>query len=370
MHQRILILNWRDIRNPSSGGAEVLTHEMAKRWVLSGHRVDIFSSYFHNSKKTEEIEGVKVFRDGNPDARHLFNSVHFKALLFYIKNRKNYDVVIDEIHGLPFFTPLYVGKKKVALICEVAGEIWDKNFSFPFNIIGKLIERNYFALYRDIKFLTISESTKADLIKYGVKPQNIIVLPMGINIPENIALFPKEKSPTLIFVGRLMKAKGIEDAIEVCRLVKGKIPSIKLWIVGRGDKKYEQELKARVDEYGLKKNIKFLGFVDQKSKFEMLSRANLLIAPSIKEGFGLTIPEAGIVRTPSVAYNVNGLRDLIINRETGILVKLNTKEMSKGVIELLEDNSLYKKVQSGVFQFSKKFNWNNTAKSALEAVSN
>jgi hypothetical protein len=89
---KILILNWRDIKNPSSGGAEVLTHELASRWVAKGHSVTLFSSKFHQSKREEITDGIRIIRCGNPDARHLFNSVHFLA--FWDGLPKNFTCVL------------------------------------------------------------------------------------------------------------------------------------------------------------------------------------------------------------------------------------------------------------------------------------
>ncbi|MEX2007744.1 MAG: glycosyltransferase family 4 protein [Candidatus Levyibacteriota bacterium] len=365
---RILILNWRDIKNPSSGGAEVLTHEIAKRWSTWGYEVSHFSSYFKGAKKEEIIDGVKIIRRGNPDARHFHRSVHFMAFLYYKKNKNKFDVVIDEIHGLPFFTPLYVKKKKVALICEVANEIWDVNFPFPFNKIGKLIEKNYFRFYKKEPFLTISNSTKNDLIKFGVSKKNITVLPMGITLPKKLPNFKKEKKPTMVFVGRLLKAKGIEDAIEVGKILKQDLPDIRLWVIGRGEEEYEKKLKSKAKESGLQKSVLFQGFVKQDKKFELISRSHVLVVPSTKEGFGLTVPEAGIVGTPAVAYNVGGLRDIIQNGRNGFVVDINPSSMALGIKRILANDSLYKRLQEGATISAKKLDWDNTAKVALSKL--
>lgn len=361
----ILILNWRDIRNPNSGGAEILTQEMAKRWVLWGHEVTQFSSYFEGAKPEEIIDGVKFIRKGNPDARSLLNSVHFLAFLFFLKHKSSFDVVMDEIHGIPFFTPLYVVNKKVALICEVAGKIWDANFSFPFNILGKVVESNYFRFYKNIPFLTISPSTEKDLIRLGVCKENITVLPMGISIPGKLPSLAKEKCPTIIFVGRLIKAKGVEDAIEVCRILKEDFPNIKLWIIGRGEILYENELKEKIKLLGLSRHVDFFGFVSQEEKFEALQKAHMLLAPSIKEGFGLTVPEAGLVGTPTIAYNVEGLNDIIINMENGILVDSSPDSMATQIKKMFNEKRLYKRLQDGAYKYAKSLSWDETAKKAL-----
>jgi len=81
----ILVLNWRDIKNPLSGGAEILTHEIAKRIVASGNHVLLFSSDFPGASNKEIIDGVEIIRQGKADIRSFINSVHFKAFLFYQK---------------------------------------------------------------------------------------------------------------------------------------------------------------------------------------------------------------------------------------------------------------------------------------------
>src|SRR5579864_435561 len=122
----ILILNWRDIKNPSGGGAEILTQEMAKRWVEQGHTVIQFSSLFKNAKSKEVIDGVQFIRKGT------WWSVHIIAFFYYLfVFKKNTDVVIDEVHWFPFFAVLYAPTKTVALVCEVANKLFYRIFPYP-----------------------------------------------------------------------------------------------------------------------------------------------------------------------------------------------------------------------------------------------
>lgn len=367
---KILILNWRDIKNPTSGGAEILTHEMAKRWIKWGHEVTQFSSLFKGAKEEEIIDGVKFVRKGKSDARFLFKSVHFMAYWYYNKYFKGkFDVIIDEVHGVPFFTPLYVKERKIVLICEVAGKIWDINFPYPFNVLGKNIEKSYFKFYKNIDFLTISSSTKKDLQKFGVNPASITILPMGINVPKNVPKYEKEKNSTLIFIGRLTKAKGIEDAIVSCKILLKNFPDIKLWVVGRGEKAYEEKIKKLICNLKLENHVVLWGFVSEAKKFELIQRSHVLISTSIKEGFGLTIPEAGIVGTPCVAYDVGGFRDVVKNNKNGILVDCNPKALAEKVSELITKKDLYEKLQKEAIISAKRLNWNNTARVALSAIS-
>lgn len=363
---KILIFNWRDIKNPKSGGAEILTHEIAKNWVEMGHHVTLFSSYFPNSLRKEIIDGVKIIRKGHSDARFLFSSVHFSAFIYWMKNSNDFDVVVDEIHGIPFFTPWYVKKRKVVLICEVASNLWKTMFGPIFGRIGRIIEQFYIKqVYRNISYLTISNSTKEELIKEGVNSKKIVVLPMGITVPKKIKKITKEKQSTIIFVGRLAKSKGIEDVITMLKKMPTKYSEIKLWLVGAGLKEYIVYLKKIAKKLKVDNKITFFGFVSEEKKFELMGRAHVLVAPSVKEGWGLIVPEAAFVGTPSVVYNSPGLRDVLKGSNYKTIVKTNTPDSLAGeVVKLLEKkhHAEYEKLNI------EDYGWKKTAEVALQAM--
>lgn len=364
---RILILNWRDIKHPQGGGAEILTHEIAKRWVAWGHEATQFSAAFPGGSKEEIIDGIKIIRRGTAKIPFLGLPVHIAAFFWYIAHGKGrFDIVIDEIHGIPFFTPLYVTEKKIALICEVAKEVWDANFIYPFNQIGRFVENNYFKLYKKIPFLTISPSTKSELIGMGIHNDDITVLPMGITLPSRMRQYPKEKNATIVFVGRISKAKGVEDAIRVADFLKSDFPRIKLWIIGKKQGAYYETLRKTVNKLKLQHTVVFFDFVSQEKKFELMSRAHLLISPSIKEGWGLIVPEAGYVSTPAVVYDVAGLRDLVEDGQNGAIVERKPEAMAKAIINLLSDPVKYSSFQKEARKKAKTYDWDKTAKKAMQ----
>lgn len=366
----ILILNWRDIKNPAAGGAEVLTHELARRWVKKGHTVTQISSLFPDGSPFELIDGVQIIRKGKPDARALTNSVHFLAYREYKNNfQGKVDYVIDEIHGLPFFTPFFVTEKKIALICEVADDLWVKIYGPLFGGIGRLVEIfNLRFVYQRIHYLTISYSTKKALLHNGVNEKKVHVIPMGIIPPQENIPLAKSGKHSLIFVGRLSKSKGVEDAIRVLKRVRDRLPDATLSIVGRGAESYTEYLQDKVRKASLASAIKFYGYVSEVEKFRMMAQSTLLICPSIKEGYGLTIPEAAVVGTPSVAYNVQGIRDIITSEVNGVLVESDPEAMARGVIDLLEDTKRYKTIQENARVFAQKLTFEATAEKTLTFI--
>src|SRR5579859_2057278 len=125
----ILVFSWRDPKHPTAGGAEQIMHEHMKGWIAGGHNVTLFSSRIVGIPSREMIDGVHIVRGGVQ-----YFGVQLKGFFYYLKNSKNFDLVVDQFHGLPFFTPFYVNKPKLAVIQEVAGKVWLKNeFPFPFN---------------------------------------------------------------------------------------------------------------------------------------------------------------------------------------------------------------------------------------------
>lgn len=362
---KILILNWRDIRNPASGGAEILTHEMAKRWAKKGHQVIQLSAAFKNAKSEEEIDGVHFIRKGD------WWNVHFFAFFYYIINRNKIAVIIDEVHWFPFFSAWYARKKTIALTCEVATKLFFTLFPYPVALFFRGIEKIYLFFYKNIPTLVISESTKTSLINQGYNHHKLHILPMGLTIPKNLKKYPKEKQFTFIFLARLNKQKGIYDAIVAFSQIKKHIKNSNLWVVGSGENQIVKDLRTGVNKYGLTSSIKLFGHVNEKKKFELLARANLLLVPSVHEGWGLTVAEAATQGTPSIVYNVPGLRDVSKQSLSSIVLNKNTpSEMANKGIKIVKNKNLYEQLQKKGLESTKKMSWEKTATVALNIIQN
>lgn len=360
---RLLMFSWRDIKNPEAGGAEVLTFEVAKQWAASGHKVTLFTTSFPGAPSQEKVEGVKIFRRGS------LLSVWFWGWWFYKRFfQGRVDVVIDQINTIPFFTPFYVKEKKIVLIHQLAREVFWYNSPFPLNLFGFLFEPLYLRLYKELPVVTVSPSTCQDLINLGFEQKKIQIIPEGINFPPLSRLPRKEKELTLIYLGRLMPAKRVEDVIESFYLVQKKIPPAQLWIVGKGPEKYLNYLKKLVEKKKLKKSVVFWGYVSPKKKIFLLKKAHLLVLASVREGWGLVVNEAAALGTPSLAYDVPGLRDSILNPRTGILsAKQSPRELAKKTLEVWENPALQKFLAHNALKNVQGLSWGKTA-SAFERV--
>lgn len=323
----ILILNWRDPKNPRSGGAEILNMHILKPFLDLNNMITWYSMSVPSLPEFEEYSGLNIIRRGNLLTHFiLWPYYYYRGLL----GKPN--IIIDCVHGTAYWAGLIAPSKKViVLICEVAQNIWDEMWPFPVNIIGRIYEWFMYRLYPGKYFWTISDSTKKDLIKFGVKRSKISVLPMGyeaVKLPRPIVKAPV---PTALFVGRLCAMKGVKDAITA-------VANTENWhlvIVGRGELEYEKELKQMVNRLNMQNRVTFKGFVSQKEKFELYASSWVLLVPSKREGWGMTVPEANSVGTPVIGYNVSGLRDVLrLSSTANKLVDPNAIALTEVLITL------------------------------------
>lgn len=328
MSKKILILNWRDPQSPLEGGAERFTQKYAQFWAQQGNQVWWLTNSFNGSQPKEVIEGVTYLRVGPVLDGSLLKYLFFYPF-FLIKavskaqkliKKEGVDIVIDEIHGFPFFTPLFSKVRNVLLVCEVAGPIWDKMFPFPINWLGKILEKLIYQIYSKTEMWAISENTKQNILK--LQPQaKVKVIELGIDanpeILSKVKQLKKNDDPTAVFVARLVRMKGIETALEITALIAQSWPDFKLMVIGSGDPQYVAFLKNKAQELGITNQVKFVGRVSELEKFKYLKQADFLLHPSYREGFGLTVLEAGLVGTPAIIRAGSSLDALVEDGRNG-----------------------------------------------------
>lgn len=367
--KNILIMSWRGPKHYNAGGAEISVHEHAKAWSRAGFNVTLFTSKIIGLKTAEIIDDIQIIRQG----RQIFG-VQLYAFLYYLKNRKYIDLVVDNFHGISFFTPFYVFKPKIAFIHEVAKEVWFLNYlyfplNYVFGLVGYLLEPLIFRLvYSRVPFITVSDSTKQDLLAWGIPERNINVIHNGIHTRKVSKDVSKEVIKTLIFLGELSKDKGIEDAICVFSKLLIQDKMWQFWVVGKGEVLYGNRIRKLVSKLDLDEKIKFWGFVNEEKKFKLLRRAHILIHPSRREGWGQVVIEAAAMGTPTVGYRVAGLRNSILDGKTGLLSEVNIDDLTNKIIGLANDNKLYEKFQNNCIKWARQFTWNKSTEQSIRLV--
>lgn len=353
-HLRVLFLNWRDITNPEAGGAEIFTHEVAKRWVEQGHEVSLLTSRFSGGSQVETVDGVRIRRIGR-----LRNGSFHLLVQRELARLSGFDLVIDEVNTIPFFTPLWRRRLPpvVTLIHQLAVDVWDSEMPRPLAALGRRVEPRLLGLYEDVPVLTVSESTRDDLCRLGLR--NVRVIPIGRDEPPDLNGVEKEDVPTFLFVGRLTRNKRPDHAVEAFRHIRERLPEAHLWIVGRGP--MEESLREQ-----LPPGAEMLGYLSRRDLYERMARAHCLLVTSVREGWGMVITEANSVGTPAVGYDVPGVRDAIRNGETGLLAKVaEPVELARAALSLVAHRGEYASSREQALAASRLFSWQRTADAFL-----
>ncbi len=363
---KILVINWQDIRNPFSGGAEVQLHEVFSRVAQAGHEVVLYCSSFPGAQHEEFLNGIRIIREGG---RSLFNYRVPGAYLGRFRH-EGFDVVVDDMNKIPFFTPLFVREPIQGIIHHLfAGSI----FREVNPLVGAYVyvmERISLSMYRKKKtpFIVVSPSTYNDLLSRGFDPSVLVQIGLAVDHtlfrPTGV---PRSATPLIGYFGRLKKYKSVDQFLQAIPLVLPDVPALKVVIVGEGDDRPRLEALAR--ELGIHDVVTFTGFVSDQEKVKLLQQMWFKVATSSKEGWGLTVTEANACGTPAIASDVPGLRDAVQDGKTGLLYRYgDIQDLAGKIRSLLKDQELRARLSSGALAWAALFSWDEAARRTIDVL--
>lgn len=347
---RILILNWRDLKNPSAGGAELAVDNIARELHKNGHKITIFTSAFDGCKKEENLGYARIVREGS------MHTVYLRASSYYRRHKDEFDAIIESVSAVPFFTPLYAKNKKLVIIPHHL--VRDVIFKERGTIKGApayLAESIIPSVYKTTNFVVPSKYVKSEFVKFGVKSDNITVSYFNAVHPDfKPAKLKKTKKPTLITVTRLMKYKRVDMLLEILKDIREKI-DVDMIVIGSG--KERNNLKEQAKRLGIEKNVKFTGHIKEEQKAELLAKSWVFVTASEREGFGISALEAEMCGTPVVAFDNGGLKEAIKHNYSGFIIKgADKKAFENAIISLLTNGKLRNKLSANSITYGNSFN--------------
>ncbi|MEV5003076.1 glycosyltransferase family 4 protein [Nocardioides sp. LML1-1-1.1] len=356
----VVCLSWRDMRNPEGGGAELYLEKVTAGLVARGARVTVFTAAYEGAPADEVVDGVRYVRRGT-------------KLTVYLEGMRalrrgdlgDPDVVVDVQNGLPFFTRLVTRKPVVVLVHHVHREQWPVVYPGLTGRVGWWLESRLAPwLYRRSRYVAVSEATRGELAELGVDPARVTVVHNGTE-PAPLTAPGKAEAPTVAVVGRLVPHKQVEHAIDAVLAARLVHPDLTLEVVGDGW--WRDELHAYAAARGAGDAVRFLGHVDEDAKHEAYERAWLLLLPSLKEGWGLVIGEAGMHSTPAIAYrSAGGTRESIDDGVSGVLVD-DKVGFTAALMDLLGDERQRRELGKEALSMSYAYSWDR-AQAAFAAV--
>ncbi len=351
---RIAVVNWRDPWHPSAGGAEQYAWQMAAGLLARGARVWYLTARAPGQSRRECRDGVQLVRTGSR------LSVYPRVLGWLAVHRRAFDVVIDCQNGIPFFTP-WVLPGRVPVLC-VMHHVHDAQFGVHFSplmaAVGRLGEGPVARwTYRRQECVAVSESTVAAMRDRLSWTGPVHIVPNGLTgrcvAPEPPGR-PAPEAPVLSWVGRLVAHKRVERVLGIAeRLGDGAV----IEVIGRGPA--GTRLAAEVTARALEGRVRLRGFLPEAEKQAAVAGSLLHLNTSQGEGWGLCVLEAAALGVPTVAYDVDGLRDAVRDGETGWLVRADQRieDVTERAVKELSDPARRAEMAAACRRWASQFDW-------------
>jgi glycosyltransferase involved in cell wall biosynthesis len=296
--RHVVFIAWRDLASPRAGGSEVLVDRLAEGMTARGDRVTLLCG------GPAAEHSYRVIRSGGTYTQFL------RAPLTYRRRLHDADLVVEVCNGMPFLSPLWCRSPLICLVNHMHTELWRLRFPAPVAAAGRFAETRLMPrAHRNSLFLTVSNSTADALKEIGVAGGRIRQICNGVVQPD--PLTPRSPRPLFLALGRLTEYKRIDLLLKLWSRVRPVVGGT-LVIAGDGPERARIEAMAGPD-------VIVTGKVSEQEKHRLLCAAWLLLHPALIEGWGIVVAEAAIRGTPAVGFNVPGLRDSVVNGQTGLL---------------------------------------------------
>ncbi|MFD4558565.1 glycosyltransferase family 4 protein [Streptomyces sp. NPDC058469] len=301
--RRIVFLAHRDLDNPQAGGSELLVDRLADGLTRLGHQVTLLCG------------GPAAYRDYRVISAGGAYGHFLRARTAFTQQIGDCDLLVEVCNGMPYFAPVWHHGPTLCLVNHVHTDLWKMRFGGPMAPAARIGRRlEHWALtgaqHRGL-LVAVSPSTAHALRGIGVERDRIRVVHNGVEEPGPRA--DRSIEPLFVAVGRLVEYKRIDLLLRLWERVRP-VTGGRLLIVGDGPERGRLEQLAGP-------GVEFTGHVSEARKHELLCAAWLLLHPSALEGWGLVVTEAAARETPAIAFDVPGLRDSVVDGETGVLAQ-------------------------------------------------
>ena len=356
--RRILVLSTRDIRSKNSGGASLYIYEILRR-LSNKYEITICSGIEDELPRRERLCGMNIVRLPFRGFSRVAVPIAVLTNLFGPT-----DLIIDNGDvAFPWLTPLYSHTPTLTIIYQSVREIFSRELIRPISDMATIAEPWIYKMYKRKKIVTCSQSTKTDLVEFGLRADDITVVKPGIRDSFlSSKSTPKFENPTVVCVSRFQKYKGIDYLIRAMKFVLQEVPSAELIIAGSGD---ETNIERQLSGTDYSPSVKVINRRSNQwddEKRELFAKAHLSVVPSIREGYGIVVIEANACGTPVIGWNVPGLRDSILDGKTGVLVPFgDVEKLGKQIALYLKDFTAREKMSTAAVEWAREHSWDRSS---------
>jgi len=355
---RVAIVNWRDPWHPEAGGAERYAWQMGRGLAARGAQVSFLTARAPGQSRRDRRDGIAITRLGGRF------TVYPLVLAWLLAHRRSFDAVVDCQNGIPFFTPGAL-PRRMPVLC-VVHHVHTAQFGVHFPPwlawAGRMVEGPVARLaYRHHACVAVSPSTVTAMRERLHWRGDIYLIPNGVpaSPPPAAASSPHRPRRSLVMVGRLVAHKRVERILPIAERLRR--CGLTVDVVGRGPG--SAPLAADIAARGLTGTVKLHGFLPEAEKQAIVSGALLHLSTSQGEGWGLCVLEAAAAGVPTVAYDVDGLRDAVRDGETGWLVSDGEliEDVTERAVKELADPARRAAVAAACRAWAAQFSWDRSA---------
>lgn len=362
--RRILFLNWRDRGHPDAGGAENHCQTIAEGFACAGAHVTLFTASYDGSAKQEVMNGVTIIRRGGR------LTLYPRAALHLIRHRSDYACVVDVQNGISFFAPFFV--RASTAVVGVIHHVHQQQFAMYMprfqSFIGRFLEGPVSRwVYRKTPVIVVSPSTRQAVRKQLRFRSPLYLIPNGQS--PQCSPVVRSEYPTIVYTGRLVPHKRIDLLLEAVAALRPKWNDLAVHICGTGS--VRSDLEERASNLGLRDLVTFHGYVSDERRNELVASSWLSVNPSVGEGWGLTVLESNSLGVPTVAFDVPGLRDAIVDGVTGWLLTGPPETLGEElhrVMSLLDEPAAVLRFRTACRTWADRFSWDRCVQSTARVV--
>jgi len=353
-----------------AGGGENRYYQLAKHLAASGDEVIVVTSNLSGCSSYETLfDGkLRIHRVGfppHPTSRRSILGVPGYFLSSVLKAR-----VVNEcdVLDLNTYASAIAGKlvsrlkrkPSIVTVHDLFTGQWSSGHSLVVSILGSMSEKLIGLVNSEGPFITVSESTKRKMIHYlGLDEKSILVIPNGVDFDgiRKIALGTRRDSNRIVYVGRLIGYKKVEQVLELVLRLRRLGLDVRADIVGDGPER--MPLESLASKMGVTEAVRFWGFLKRyEDVARIVSSGTVFVNPSIFEGFGLTLLEAMAAGTPVVAYDLESYREYARDGVNCLLARpYDFEEFTDNVKRIIVDETVANGISRMGIETASQFGW-------------
>ena len=359
--KRIDAVAWRDYDDPEAGGSELHAHRVMSAWAAAGLDVSLTTSSVPGGSVVVRRDGYRVVR------RSGRYSVFPRSMASGALGRiGGGDGLVEIWNGMPFLSPLWARCPSIVFLHHVHAEMWQMVLPRGLADIGHTIEHRLAPpVYRSSRLVTLSSSSRNDIVRrLGIPAPRVSVVPPGVE-PRFSPGGERSDAPLVVAVGRLVPVKQFGALVDALVALRERVPALRAVIAGEG---YERgALEARMAAAGAGSWLELPGYVSDDELVDLYRRAWVVASASRREGWGMTVTEAGACGTPSVVTRISGHEDAVVDGTSGLLVE-DPSGLTDALEVVLTDEVLRRRLGQGALEHARRFTWDATARGTLAAL--